>query len=90
MKRKPFTAGMGALAVTITAPSTRSGPSCTVMKSAGVAHSPQSSTSLSAAVMPRVSAALMRAPEGRGSRPTASRSASGVVPRRSASQQAKA
>ena len=90
MNRKPFRFGSAALAVTITAPSALPQSGCTALKSAGAEQSPQSSTSLSAAVMPRASAALMRAPEGLGSRPTARTMASGVVPRRSASQQAKA
>ena len=55
------------------------------MYMAGVVHRSQSNTSQSAAVMPRISAALSRGPEWRESRPTASVSRSVVVPSRSAS-----
>ena len=88
--RKPFRPGLAAPAVTITAPSTGSGALESVRMTAGAGHWPQSSTSLSAAVMPRITAAMMRSPEGLPSRPTASRSASGVFPSRRARKQAKA
>ena len=87
---KPLIFGGRWLAVIITAPSAPGPSSSVVENTAGVVERPQSSTSLSAAVKPSIIAAFSRGPEARGSWPTAMVRRSGVVPRRAASQTAKA
>lgn len=72
------------------APSASVFSSIVVMNIAGVVQSPQSNTSLSAAVMPRISAAFSLGPEFRESRPTAIFNLSGVVNWRFASHTANA
>ena len=88
MNLKPFFSEGWWLAVIMMEPLARVDSSTQTMNMAGVVHMPQSSTSQSAAFMPRISASFRRGPEERESWPTASLSLSVVVPYLRATQRA--
>ena len=76
------------LAVTMIAPSQLVSGLTVVMNIAGVVHMPQSSTSQSALVSPRIAAVASRGPDRRESRPTAMVRSAGVLPSFSARKHA--